>query len=66
MSDLKKSTLKLKTQEKQLQVVEAIVNRSNGYAKVQGEASIKRLTKEIAEIRKELESLKKAITKTKK
>ena len=54
---LKKSQLKLKTQLKQLQVVQALISRSSGYAKTQAEASEKRLEKEIIEIQKEIKSL---------
>lgn len=52
------SNLKLKTQEKQLQVVKGIINRNSGYAKSQAEATEKRLTKEIAELKKEIKGLK--------
>ncbi|MBC7419779.1 MAG: hypothetical protein H7328_03535 [Bdellovibrio sp.] len=53
--NLKKTQLKLKTQEKQLQVVQALVNRSTGYTKAQAQASEKRLTKEIDAIKDQLE-----------
>ena len=53
-----KLNLKLKSQEKQLQVVKAIINRERGYAKTQAEASEKRLTKEIAQIKEDIKSLK--------
>lgn len=58
--NLKKFKLKLKTQEKQLQVVQGLVNRNSGYAKVQAEASLKRLTQEIADIKKDILSFEKA------
>ena len=57
---LKKSELKLKTQEKQLQVVQALLNRSTGFTKAQAEATEKRLLKEISEIKKDVSKLKKA------
>ena len=61
MSDMteqgaKKATLKLKMQEKQLQVVKALINRSSGYAKTQAQASEARLTEEIASLKEQLES----------
>ena len=52
--DAKKATLKLKMQEKQLQVVTALINRSSGYAKTQAEASEARLTEEIASLKEQL------------
>lgn len=52
------SNLKLKTQEKQLQVVKGIINRTSGYAKSQAEATEKRLIQEIAELKKGIKSLK--------
>lgn len=55
---IESSNLKLKTQEKQLQVVKGIISRNSGYAKSQAEATEKRLTKEIAELKKEIKSLK--------
>ncbi len=51
-------TLKLKTQEKQLQVVKGIISRNSGYAKSQAEATEKRLTQEIIEIKKEIKANK--------
>ena len=56
--NLKKSNLKLKTQEKQLQVVKGIINRNSGYAKAQAEAAEKRLTQEIADLKKEIKAIK--------
>lgn len=55
---LKLSNLKLKTQEKQLQVVKGIINRTSGYAQSQAEATEKRLTQEIAELKKDIKRLK--------
>lgn len=62
---LKKSNLKLKTQEKQLQVVQGLVNRSSGYTKVQAQATEKRLVQEIAVIKKDIASLESKPKKTK-
>ena len=53
---LKESNLKLKTQEKQLQVVKGIISRTGGYARSQAEATEKRLTKEIADLKKEIKA----------
>jgi hypothetical protein len=57
--DLKKIELKLKTQQKQLQVVQALIKRSSGYTKAQGEASEKRLEKEIKQLQTEVKALTK-------
>lgn len=54
---LKKTTLKLKTQTKQLQVVKGIVNRTNGFAKSQAQATEIRLEKEVEALQKELKDL---------
>ena len=54
---LKKVNLKLKTQTKQLQVVQGIINRTNGFAKSQAQATETRLEKEISELQKNLKSL---------
>jgi predicted DNA-binding protein YlxM (UPF0122 family) len=50
--NLKKTSLKLKAQEKQLQVIQALIKRSSGYTKTQAEASEKRLIKEIRDLKK--------------
>lgn len=55
---LKVSSLKLKTQEKQLEVVKGIISRNSGYARSQAEATEKRLTKEIAGLKKEIKAIK--------
>lgn len=55
---LKVSSLKLKTQEKQLEVVKGIISRNSGYARSQAEATEKRLTKEIADLKKEIKAIK--------
>lgn len=55
---LNQMDLKLKTQEKQLQVVKGIINRNSGYAKSQAEATEKRLTQEIADLKKEIKAAK--------
>ena len=56
-SNLKKINLKLKTQEKQLQVVQALISRSNGYTKVQAQAGEKRLLKEITVLKADLQKI---------
>ncbi len=61
----KKATLKLKNQEKELQMVKSLINRSNGYAKTQAEASETRLTEEIALLKKELDSIPVPVAKKK-
>lgn len=55
---IKLSNLKLKTQEKQLQVVKGIINRNSGYAKAQAQAAEKRLTQEIEDLKKTIKALK--------
>ena len=55
--ELKAATLNLKTQTKQLQVVQGLVNRTSGFAKSQAEASEKRLTKEIEILQKNIQRL---------
>lgn len=55
--ELKLNNLKLRTQTKQLHVVQGIINRTTGYAKAQAEASEKRLKKEIATLKNNIESL---------
>lgn len=55
---LKASDLKLKTQEKQLLVVKGIISRNSGYARSQAEATEKRLTLEISELKKEIKAAK--------
>ncbi len=64
--NLKKSQLKLKTQEKQLQVVQALVSRSSGYTKVQAQAGEKKLTQEIAALKKDVQKLEGELKKAKK
>lgn len=54
--DQKKTSLKLKTQQKQLQVVQALINRSTGYTKKQAEDSAKRLIQEIEILQKNMKS----------
>lgn len=55
--ELKAATLNLKTQTKQLQVVQGILNRTTGFAKSQAEASEKRLTKEIEALKETIQRL---------
>ncbi len=55
-NDVKKLSSKLKMQERELHAVKALINRSNGYAKTQAEASETRLTEEIAALKQELGS----------
>ena len=55
--ELKTNNLTLKTQTKQLQVVQGIISRTSGYAKTQAEASEKRLMKEIVNLNKKIQSL---------
>ncbi len=55
--ELKITNLKLKSQVKQLQVVQGIINRTSGYAKAQAEASEKRLIKEIETLKSNIQSL---------
>ena len=57
--------LKLKNQEKQLQVVQSLENRSSGYTKVQAQASEKRLTQEISVIKKSIQNLESELKKKK-
>lgn len=64
--NLKKSQLKLKTQEKQLQVVQALVSRSSGYTKVQAQAGEKKLTQEIAALKKDVQKFESELKKAKK
>ncbi len=54
---IKSYNYKLKMQSKQLLAVQAIIKRSNGFAKTQAEASEKRLVLEIEELNKNIKSL---------